>query len=262
MLQVEAVSAGYNQITVLHDVSLTATAHEIVAVLGANGAGKSTLMRVLSGLLPVQKGRIILDGRDITRLAPYQRVPLGLVQVPEGRQIMPGLTVHENLLLGGYVWRSQPKQLREAHDEVVALFPLLQERREQLAGSLSGGEQQMLAMGRALMSRPRLLLLDEPSLGLAPLMVKRVFETIQALRDRGLPMIVVEQNARQALEVADRGVVLRMGRTVMEGPSSELLASDEIRLAYLGGPEGAVVPPTISTNTPVGDLSSDTAGQG
>ncbi len=239
MLAVEEVWAAYDDAApVLKGVSIRIEAREIVAVLGANGAGKSTLLRVISGLIPSRQGRVLFDGRDVTRMLPHRRVAMGLVQVPEGRQVLPGFTVEENLLLGGYIRRRDPASLDRVAAEVFELFPILRARRRQLGGSLSGGEQQMLAIGRALMAQPRLLLLDEPSLGLAPLVVKRIFEVIGLLRDQGIPILLVEQNAKKAIEVADRGLVLRNGEVVMAGPAAQLLASEEVKTAYLGAGPG------------------------
>jgi len=235
MLVVEEAWAAYDDAApVLKGVSLRIEAREIVAVLGANGAGKSTLLRVISGLLPTQRGRVLFNGGDISGVPPHRRVAMGLVQVPEGRQVLPGLTVEENLLLGGYVRRRDRAALDRAVGEVFELFPILRDRRRQLSGSLSGGEQQMLALGRALMAGPRLLLLDEPSLGLAPLVVKHIFEVIALLRNRGIPVLLVEQNAKKAIELADRGLVLRNGEVVMSGPAAQLWASEEVKSAYLG----------------------------
>jgi branched-chain amino acid transport system ATP-binding protein len=235
MLTVDQVWAAYEDAApVLKGVSLRIDAHEIVAVLGANGAGKSTLLRVISGLLPSQHGCILFEGRDMTRVPPHRRVAMGLVQVPEGRQVLPGLTVEDNLLLGGYVHRRNRAALDQGMARVFELFPIFRDRRWQLAGSLSGGEQQMLALGRALMAEPRLLLLDEPSLGLAPLVAKQIFEIIARLRQRGIPILLVEQNAKKAMELADRGLVLRNGQVVMAGSGADLLASEEVQSAYLG----------------------------
>ncbi len=235
ILSIERLSAAYDgSLPVLEDVSLELARGELVAVLGANGAGKSTLLRTLSGLLPCLAGRIIFEGVDITRLAPDRRVVRGLVQVPEGRQMLAALTVEENLLLGGYVHRRDPAGLRRTLDEVFALFPRLSERRTQAAGLLSGGEQQMVALGRAMMGRPRALLLDEPSFGLAPKVVSDTFRVIDGLRSSGLPILLIEQNASKALAVADRAVVLRAGRVVARGTAAELAASEEVRRSYLG----------------------------
>jgi len=235
MLLLEDVWAAYDDAApVLKGVSLRIEALEIVAVLGVNGAGKSTLLRVISGLLPTQRGRILFNGRDLTGMPPHRRVAMGLVQIPEGRQVLPSLTVEENLLLGGYIQRRDRAALDRAAARVFDLFPILKERRRQLSGSLSGGEQQMLAIGRALMAKPRLLLLDEPSLGLAPLVVKHIFEVVALLRDQGIPILLVEQNAKKAIELADRGLVLRNGEVVLAGSGTALWASEEVKSAYLG----------------------------
>jgi len=227
LLEIEEVWAAYEDgAPVLRNVSLRLDAGELVAVLGANGAGKTTLLRVVSGLLPCRRGRVRLTGEDIAGLLPHRRVAMGLVQVPEGRQMLSGLSVEENLLLGGYVHRHDASALARGLDEVYSLFPRLKERHRQLAGSLSGGEQQMVALGRALMAKPKLLLLDEPSFGLAPLVVTDTFAIIARLRDQGMPILLVEQNAKKALEVADRAVVLRDGAVVATGSAAELLASD------------------------------------
>jgi len=235
LLEVEDLWAAYDDAApVLKGISLRLEQRELVAVLGANGAGKSTVLRVLSGLLPCQRGRVTFDGRDITAMPPHRRVALGLVQVPEGRQMLAGLSVEENLLLGGYVRRRDRAELAASMDEVYGIFPVLKERRRQLAGSLSGGQQQMVALGRALMAKPRVLLCDEPSLGLAPLMVKEVFDVIARLRQTGLAILLVEQNAKKAIELADRGVVLRSGVVTVAGSAGELMTSEEVRAAYLG----------------------------
>jgi len=235
LLEVADIWAAYDDAApVLKGISLRLEQRELVAVLGANGAGKSTMLRVLSGLLPCQRGRVMFDGQDITAMPPHRRVALGLVQVPEGRQMLAGLSVEENLLLGGYVRRRDRAALAASMDEVYRIFPVLKERRQQLAGSLSGGQQQMVALGRALMAKPRVLLCDEPSLGLAPLMVKEVFDVIGRLRQTGLAILLVEQNAKKAIELADRGVVLRAGAVAVAGSAAELMTSEEVRAAYLG----------------------------
>ena len=235
MLHVDGLSAGYDGVQVLHEVSFTADMSEILAILGANGAGKSTLLRALSGLVPIYGGSIVFNGRDISGLAAADRVRLGLVHVPEGRQMLPGLTVHENLMLGAFVRRRDKPYVDRARARALELFPVLRERERQLAGSLSGGEQQMLAIARALMSGPKLLLLDEPSLGLAPLIVNRIFEVIQSLRQDGTPIVVVEQNAKKALEIADRAILLQRGRVSVAGGAADLLEHGEVHKAYLGG---------------------------
>jgi branched-chain amino acid transport system ATP-binding protein len=236
MLRIENIWASYKtEVPVLKGISLALGAHEVVAVLGANGAGKSTLLRVTSGLLPCQKGRIFLDGEEITDSPPHRRVEMGLVHVPEGRQMLAGMTVEENINLGGYCRRHDRVEFSRSLDEVYDLFPILKERRRQLAGSLSGGQQQMVAIGRALMAKPRVLLCDEPSFGLAPLIVREIFAVLGALRTRGIPILLVEQNANKALELSDRGLVLRNGELILTASAAELKQTDTIRLAYLGG---------------------------
>ena len=235
LLTLTNVSAAYaSAVPVIRDINLTLDAGELVAVLGANGAGKSTLLRTLSGLLPCLTGRVEFAGADITRSAPHQRVESGLIQVPEGRQMLAGLSVEENLLLGGYVHRRHAEQIAQGLAEVYELFPRLLERRSQAAGLLSGGEQQMVALGRALMAKPKVLLLDEPSFGLAPLVVADTFAVIRRLREQGMPILLIEQNARKALDVADRALVLRAGQIVASGSAAELRRSDEVKQSYLG----------------------------
>jgi branched-chain amino acid transport system ATP-binding protein len=237
MLQLDQVSACYEPgVPVLKSVSLEVGADEVVSILGANGAGKSTLLRVISGLLPVTSGRIVLDDVDITRLSPDRRVQMGIVQVPEGRQMLPGMTVHENIVLGGYVRRKDHAGLARTMEEVFQLFPVLRERQKQLAGSLSGGEQQMVAIARALMAKPRVLLCDEPSFGVAPLVVKEIFAVLASLRQQSIPILLVEQNAKKALDLSDRGMLLRKGETIFCGTSQELVRSELISTAYLGLP--------------------------
>jgi branched-chain amino acid transport system ATP-binding protein len=248
MLQLEQVTACYEPgVPVLKSVSLQVGADEVVAVLGANGAGKSTLLRVISGLLPVTSGRIVLDNLEITRLPPDRRVQMGIVQVPEGRQMLPGMTVQENILLGGYVRRKDCAGLARTMEEVFQLFPILRERQKQLAGSLSGGQQQMVAIARALMTKPRVLLCDEPSFGVAPLVVKEIFAVLASLRQQGIPILLVEQNAKKALELSDRGVLLRKGETTFCGSKQELLRNELVSAAYLGLPPeqmGSMAPQT------------------
>jgi len=236
MLKVEGLSAAYGSIRVLHEISLQINDGEIVCLLGANGAGKSTLLKTLSGVLPPSKGKVIFAGQEVTSFPPDRLVRLGLCHVPEGKQLFPSLTVLENLRLGAYCHGSGAAQVRMGKDleKVFSLFPRLAERKSQKAGTLSGGEQQMLAIGRGLMGRPRLLLLDEPSLGLAPLLIKGIFQTIRDLRDEGITIFLVEQNVRMALEIADRGYVLQTGRVVLEGGTQWLLANDSVQSAYLG----------------------------
>jgi branched-chain amino acid transport system ATP-binding protein len=230
---VDGLEVAYGEVQALWGVSLEVHAGEIVTLLGSNGAGKTTTLRTISRLLRPRAGRILFDGQEIQGLAPHAVVALGIAQVPEGRRLWPNLTVWENLRLGAYPARARA-DLETHRARLVELFPRLGERRDQLAGTLSGGEQQMVAIARALMSQPRLLMLDEPSLGLAPLVVKEVFEVVRTIRDAGTTVLLVEQNVNRALEVADRGYVLETGRVVLQGPSAELLANPEVRTAYLG----------------------------
>ena len=235
MLEIDDIWAGYNTAQpVLKGISLRLKASEVLAVLGANGAGKSTLLRVISGLLPCQKGSIRFDGMDVTRMSAHRRVEIGLVQVPEGRQILPAMTIEENLSLGGYVHRRNKNVIAQGCEEVYALFPMLKERRRTPAGLLSGGQQQMVALGRALIAKPRLLLCDEPSFGLAPLVVNDIFAALASFRQRGTPILLVEQNAKKAIELADRGVLLRGGAIAFAGSAAELATGEKIGSAYLG----------------------------
>jgi branched-chain amino acid transport system ATP-binding protein len=234
-LAVEGLDAGYGRIAVLHDLSLRVDAGEMVAVIGANGAGKTTLLRVVSGLLPPGRGKVLLDGAEVGGRPAERLAALGLAHVPEGRLVFPTLTVADNLALGAYVHRADKAAVAEERERVLALFPRLAGRLAQAAGTLSGGEQQMLAIGRGLMARPRLLLLDEPSLGLAPILVAEIFRALARLRDRGEEAILlVEQNARAALRVANRGYVLERGRVAISGTPQELLDDEGVRAAYLG----------------------------
>lgn len=233
MLKLVDVTAGYGPITALREVSLEVQAGEIVALLGANGAGKTTLLRAVSGLVRPANGRIELDGRRVDRLPPERLVGLGLAHVPEGRQVFPDLTVAENLRLGAYRRRDRAG-IRRDLERVLTIFPILRERYRQSAGTLSGGEQQMLAIGRALMAAPRLLLLDEPSLGLAPLLVRRIFEVIAAIHAEGVTVLMAEQNAAMALALADRAYVLQSGFLRLSGPTAELKENPEVRRLYLG----------------------------
>jgi branched-chain amino acid transport system ATP-binding protein len=233
LLEVAAIVAAYGQVRALWDVSLTVDQGEIVTLLGANGAGKTTTMRVLSGLLRPTAGSVTFAGQPIQRLPPPRIVLAGLVQIPEGRRLWPRMTVLENLELGAYA-RHLRAGRHETMEWVFSLFPRLAERRRQLAGTLSGGEQQMLAIGRGLMSRPRLLMLDEPSLGLAPILVREVFNIIRQINARGVTVLLVEQNVRQALEIAHRGYVLETGRIVRSGSAHALLEDPEIKRVYLG----------------------------
>ena len=232
MLKVENVICRYGRIEVLHGVSLDVGAGEIVSLIGSNGAGKTTLMRVISGLLPMTGGRIVFDEEEIDRLPAHLRVVRGIAQVPEARQVFAPLSVDDNLLLGGFRRRAAdvPREL----DRIYALFPALAERRGIAAGNLSGGQQQMLAIGRALMSGPRLLLLDEPSMGLAPVLVDQILDTVVALRKDGVTILLVEQNVNAALAIADRAYVIETGRIVLSGPSATLADDPRVREAYLG----------------------------
>ncbi|MBV1903258.1 MAG: ABC transporter ATP-binding protein [Marinosulfonomonas sp.] len=240
MIEIDKISVAYEKGTdVLQGVSLSLSAGEMVAVLGANGAGKSTLLRALSGLIPVRQGRIRFNGEDITRLPPHKRVAHGLVHVPEMRQMLVGLSVEENLILGAYVKRRDSAYIARKLETVYDMFPILKDRRAQLAGSLSGGQQQMVAIGRALMGEPKVLMCDEPSLGLAPKIVTEIFETLGKLRDGGVPVLLVEQNARQALRISDRAIVLKRGRSVLQGKASEMQSNQDVRAAYLGITEPA-----------------------
>ena len=233
-LVVEGLDVFYGAIHALKGVSLHAEAGEIVTLIGANGAGKTTLLRTISGLIRARTGRVLFEGKDISRVPPHEIVGKGLSQAPEGRMVFANLSVEDNLELGAYHRRDRP-QIREDRDAMYVLFPRLLERRKQLSGTLSGGEQQMLAIARALMSRPRLLLLDEPSLGIAPLLVRDIFRTIAEINRRGMTLLLVEQNAHMALGIAKRGYVLETGRVVLEDEAAKLAANPEVRAAYLGG---------------------------
>lgn len=233
MLRLDRVSTFYGKIQALHEVSLEVKQGEILTLIGANGAGKTTLMMTICGDPRAQSGLIDFDGRPIQRLNTAEIMRLGLAVVPEGRRIFSAMTVEENLFMGSF-FRSKSEALAQL-EHVLTLFPRLKERFSQRGGTLSGGEQQMLAIGRALMSKPRLLLLDEPSLGLAPIIIQQIFEIIEALRKEGVTIFLVEQNAHQALRIADRGYVLENGRIVMSGTGNALLNDDSVRKAYLGG---------------------------
>jgi branched-chain amino acid transport system ATP-binding protein len=235
LLTVNNLEVSYGVISALQGVSLTIDRGEIVALIGANGAGKTTLLRAISGLIRAKAGSIIWDDtKELRGLAAHQVVGLGISHVPEGRQIFPNLSVRENLMLGGYQEPSLAR-LRERMDRVFSLFPVLAERREQRGGTLSGGEQQMLAIGRAMMARPTLLLLDEPSLGLAPLIVRKIFQIIREINAEGTTIFLVEQNAHMALTVANRGYVLQTGRVILTDTASRLLEHPDVKKAYLGG---------------------------
>jgi branched-chain amino acid transport system ATP-binding protein len=233
MLDLQAVDVFYGDVQAVHRVSLSVQRGEIVTLVGANGAGKTTTLRAISGLIQPRAGEIRFEGKRLDRLAPEQIVERGLVQVPEGRKLFPSLTVRDNLELGAYARRARPHRARTL-EEVMALFPILRERAGQRAGTLSGGEQQMCAIARSLMARPALLMLDEPSLGLAPRIVQEVFRVVNEIHARGVTMLLVEQNVRQALATSQRGYVLENGRIVLEGTGPDLLASAATQKAYLG----------------------------
>jgi len=233
MLEVKNIEVAYSGLPVLQGVSLVVEEGQTVSVVGSNGAGKSTLLKAVMGSVRVRAGSVHFQGRDITNLATEQIVRLGLIYVPEDRKLFKPLSVEENLLLGAYIVDDEAVQRRNL-EHVYELFPRLAERRSQAAGSLSGGEQQMLAIGRGLMSDPKLLMLDEPSLGLAPIMVSEVFQTVRRLQEEGRTVLLVEQNVREALELSQRGYILQTGRIRQEGTSQELLGSDLVRQAFLG----------------------------
>jgi len=235
MLEIRDLTVNYGAITALHGISLQAQAGGIVTLIGSNGAGKTTTLKTISGLLKPKSGQIFYEGKNITGLPPHEIVKRGLSHVPEGRMIFANLTVLENLQMGAYLQHDKPSIRREL-DFVLAMFPRLKERAAQVAGTLSGGEQQMLAIGRALMSRPKFLVLDEPSLGLAPLLVKTIFEKIVEInRERGLTILLVEQNANRALEISSFGYVLETGKITVQGDSASLRKNPKVQNAYLGG---------------------------
>jgi branched-chain amino acid transport system ATP-binding protein len=233
MLELKNVSAGYGTFQALFDVSLNVTAGEAVAVIGPNGAGKTTLLRVISKLIDASAGEVLMEGRRLNDVEPHRVIDLGIAHVPENRRLFPRLTVEENLRIGAFV-PSARAHFAERLAHAYELFPRLKERREQLAGTLSGGEQQMCAIARGLMSRPKLLLLDEPSAGLAPVIVQRIFEFVRHIRAEGYTVLIVEQNVQQVLKVVDRAYLLEVGRIKTSGRAADLAASDEIRRAYVG----------------------------
>jgi branched-chain amino acid transport system ATP-binding protein len=235
LLEVNDLHVFYGRIEAIKGISFSVGEGEIVTLIGANGAGKTTTMRTISGVRSVAQGSIKFEGQDITKMAPHDRVKLGICQAPEGRGIFPGMTVRENLDMGTYVRGGNAAEKAADLEHVFHLFPRLQERITQLGGTLSGGEQQMLAIGRALMSRPRLLLLDEPSMGLAPMLIAQIFEIIKQINSEGISVLLVEQNATQALRTARRGYVLETGHVVKEGSGQSLLDDPAVRAAYLGG---------------------------
>ncbi len=234
LLRAEEIHAGYGKLEILHGIRLEVRPRELVSVIGPNGAGKSTAFKTIVGLLHPKAGRILFDGADITGLPPYEVLRLGLAYVPQGRIVFPQMTVFENLEMGAYI-ETDPARVREALERVYALFPILAERRHQKAGTMSGGEQQMVAIGRALMTTPKLILLDEPSLGLSPKFVTLIFERLLEMKGAGYTLMVVEQNAAKALSVADRGYVLELGRNRFEGTGQALLNDPEVKRLYLGG---------------------------
>jgi branched-chain amino acid transport system ATP-binding protein len=233
LLELEGVDAFYGRIQALRGISIQVDKGEVVALIGSNGAGKTTTLRTISGLMHPHSGTIRFDGHDITHTGPSRIVEMGICQSPEGRRLFPRMTVVDNLFMGAYTRNDRPGIAADM-DHVFKLFPRLQERRTQIAGTLSGGEQQMLAMGRALMARPKLLMLDEPSLGLAPILVETIFSIVREINAEGTPVLLVEQNANKALEVAHRGYVLETGSIVQTGSGQSLLASEDVQKAYLG----------------------------
>ncbi|MEW5421888.1 ABC transporter ATP-binding protein [Amorphus sp. 3PC139-8] len=234
MLEVETLISGYGRIEALHGVSVSVGAGEIVTLVGGNGAGKTTLLRAISGVQPVTGGRVAFEGADITRVPAHKRISLGIAQVPEGRQIFAPLSVEDNLRLGAYRSKEGRNTVQSDLGRIFEMFPILAERRRNPAGGLSGGQQQMLAIGRALMGRPRLLLLDEPSMGLAPILVDQILEAIVTLRKAGVTVFLVEQNAYAALSIADRGYVIETGAIAKEGSGKALIEDPAVREAYLG----------------------------
>jgi branched-chain amino acid transport system ATP-binding protein len=234
MLEIRDMVCAYGQVTALKGISLSVKVGQLVALIGANGAGKSTTLRAISGLVPLRSGCLIFEGEDITGIGPQRVLTKGIAHCPEGRRVFPHMTVAENLEMGAYL-RSNSSDVAADRDRIYAEFPRLAERRKQAAGTLSGGEQQMLAIGRALMSRPRLVMFDEPSLGLAPNIVDQTFAIIRAIRDAGTTVLLVEQNAFAALEMCDHAYVIEGGCIVLAGPGAELIENEHVRKAYLGG---------------------------
>ena len=233
MLEVENLSAGYSLIQILWDVSFNIKEKEIVSIIGPNGAGKTTLVKTIMGLLPAKSGTIKFKGEHIEKLPPYEIVKKKISLIPEGRDIFPKLTVEENMLLGAYTLKDK-QQVKETQERIYQIFPVLQKKKKVLAQTLSGGEQQMLVIGRSLMSNPKLLILDEPSLGLAPIIVAKVLDTLRQINEEGVAILLVEQNIRDSLNIADRGYVLEEGKIILEGEGRELLSNDHIVEVYLG----------------------------
>lgn len=233
MMRISGLHAGYGDTEVLHGIDIEIGAGEVVAIVGANGVGKTTLLRTIAGLIAPTRGEIAFEGEEIAGIGAHRVVERGIVMVPEGRRLFPRMSVRRNLEIGAYCARARPR-LRQSLEEVFALFPILREREDQLGGTLSGGQQQMCAIGRGLMALPKILMLDEVSLGLAPIAVKRVYEAVRAIRDRGLTLVIVEQNVSQALKVADRAYVIQHGRVVLSGTGRDLTRNEDVRRAYLG----------------------------
>ena len=235
LLEVEGLGVNYGRIEAIRDISFGVPEGSVVTLIGANGAGKTTTMKTVSGLRPVRAGRVVFEGQDITAMPAHHRVELGITQAPEGRGVFPGMTVMENLEMGAYTRKDRKVTAAKDLERVFGLFPRLSERASQMAGTMSGGEQQMLAIGRALMGRPKLLLLDEPSMGLAPKLIAQIFAIIREIHQQGTTILLVEQNASQALRAADQAYILETGEIVREGTGAELGADDSVRAAYLGG---------------------------
>lgn len=233
LLKVDNIHVSYGSFQALHGISLEVNEGEIVALLGSNGAGKSTTIKTISGQLTPTKGDIFFNGTNITKMPIHKRVEAGIVQVPEGRRVFPYMTIEDNIIAGSYI-KSTRQNRKENLEYVYSVFPKMYERRKQLAGSLSGGEQQMLAIGRGIMTQPKILIMDEPSLGLAPIIVDEVFSTIQKLNDEGITILLVEQNVASSLEIADRVFVIETGENVMSGTGEEMKSNDELQKAYLG----------------------------
>lgn len=233
MLEVSNLKVNYGMIQAIKGISFKVEEGEIIALIGANGAGKTTTLHTVSGLLKAREGNILFNGKELTKTQPHKIVEMGMAHVPEGRRIFQQLTVYENLILGAYT-RSDKKEIAENLEMIYKRFPRLEERKKQIAGTLSGGEQQMLAMGRALMSNPKIVLMDEPSMGLSPLLVSEIFDIIQSINKSGTTVLLVEQNAKKALSIANRAYVLETGNIVLEGDAKELMNNDQIKKAYLG----------------------------
>ncbi|PAE34732.1 ABC transporter ATP-binding protein [Bacillus sp. 7884-1] len=234
MLSLKNISVKYGSFTAVHDINIHVNEGEIIVLLGSNGAGKSTTFRTISGLSKPSEGDVIFEGKSLNKVSADKIVQLGIGQCPEGRKLFPAMTVHENLKMGAFVHRRKKDEIKKSLEHVYELFPILRDKKEDAAGSLSGGQQQMLAIGRALMSKPKLMLLDEPSVGLAPLIVEQMFDVIQQINREGTTILLAEQNANAALKIADNGYVFENGSIVLQGTSEELFANDEVRKAYIG----------------------------